>query len=369
MFYDQGVPRAARPVQPEPAAAAPPDAGSSTPEGAEPTNGHRRSNPARLALGLLVLASERIPGREAITAGGRATVSAGGRAFTVSIGLVQEAVETVSHAASRVGHAAATASDMVAGVSDRVSEVGRSVANVGQAASSVGQSVSTVGHRVSTVVGRTSRAASETARRAGDTARQASETARLTVEAGRSVPLPHPIRGVRAAVARLFAEAERTGRQILVEGREDAVTFLQTSVDDGIAWADRQVVPRIVDDLVPHLIDQVIPQVIDGAMPAIRERVLPAVIDDLSTDPKIREMVVEQSRGVLGGATEQLRTGTAEADDRIEAFARRLLRRNGNGHPEQSIPEQDDDAAQLDLTSGDVPPPDDDATDPGAQGA
>lgn len=323
-------------------------------------NGHGRSNPARLALGLLVLASERLPGRETITAGSRATVSAGGRAFTVTLGLVQEAVGTVSHAASRVGQAASAAGDAVAEVSDRVADAGRTVANAGEAATGVGQTMSAMGQRVSTVVSRSSRAASEAAHRAGDTARRAGETARLAADSRRAMPMPHPIRGVRLRVAKLFAEAERTGRQILVDGRADAVAFLQTSVDDGIAWADRQVVPRIVDDLVPHLIDQVIPQVIDGAMPAIRERVLPAVIDDLSSDPKIREMVVEQSRGVLGEATEQLRTGTAEADDKVEAFARKLLRRNGsNGHADGDG--GTDETAELDRPGASEEP-----TDPGA---
>jgi hypothetical protein len=53
--------------------------------------------------------------------------------------------------------------------------------------------------------------------------------------------------------------------------------------------------------------------------------VLPVVIDDLTSDPRVRNLVVEQSRGVLGDAAAQVRTGTAEADDRVEAAVRRIF--------------------------------------------
>jgi hypothetical protein len=146
-----------------------------------------------------------------------------------------------------------------------------------------------------------------------------------------TLPAPQTVRGplgkATALLANVVAEAEHTGRATMIAGRHDAIAFLQASVDDGVDWAEARVVPRIVDDLVPHLINEVLPRIIDGAMPAIRERVLPAVIDDLAADPKIRDMVVEQSRGVIGEATDNLREGTASADDRVEILARRLLRR------------------------------------------
>jgi hypothetical protein len=51
--------------------------------------------------------------------------------------------------------------------------------------------------------------------------------------------------------------------------------------------------------------------------------VLPVVIDDLSHDPRIRDLVLEQSRGTAGEAAQQMRATTASADDRVEAAFRR----------------------------------------------
>jgi len=124
-----------------------------------------------------------------------------------------------------------------------------------------------------------------------------------------------------------LAEAERLGRTTVAASREDAVAFLRSTVDDGVSWAQVQVVPKIVDGLVPHLVAEVVPRIIDGAMPEIRGRVLPVVIDDLTTDPRVREMVTEQTRGVVGEATDSLRHSTATADDQIESAFRRLIGR------------------------------------------
>ena len=163
----------------------------------------------------------------------------------------------------------------------------------------------------------------------------ADHSARIAVDGAHLVstlPAPRvvraPLERATARVAHIVADAEHTGRATMRVGRADAIAFLQSTIDDGIDWAELRVVPRIVDDLVPHLIDEVLPRIIDGAMPAIREQVLPTIIDDLATDPRIRDMVVEQSRGVLGEATENIREGTASADDRVESLARRLLHRS-----------------------------------------
>jgi hypothetical protein len=51
--------------------------------------------------------------------------------------------------------------------------------------------------------------------------------------------------------------------------------------------------------------------------------------------------VVEQSRGVLGEAAENLREGTAYADDRVEALAHRLLRRDNHAEPDAVAPGTD----------------------------
>jgi hypothetical protein len=69
----------------------------------------------------------------------------------------------------------------------------------------------------------------------------------------------------------------------------------------------------------------VVPRVIEGALPEIRRRVIPVVIEDLTADPRVRDLVVEQGRGVIGDTAVQLRNGTAAADDRVEKAYRRVF--------------------------------------------
>jgi hypothetical protein len=129
----------------------------------------------------------------------------------------------------------------------------------------------------------------------------------------------------RAHVSRLLVNARDAGRATIAAGREDAATFVRSSVADGMAWAETQAVPRIVDSLVPHLVDSVVPRLLDGVMPEIRATVLPAVVDDLTNDPRVRELVMEQSRGVIGEAAQHVRSATASADSRVENVFRRLI--------------------------------------------
>ena len=98
----------------------------------------------------------------------------------------------------------------------------------------------------------------------------------------------------------MVAEARDRGAAAVAESRADATAFVQATVSDAIAWAQAQAIPQIVDGLVPHLVDSVVPRIIDGAMPEIRSRVLPEVIEDLTTDPQVRELAVEAGRGRRG---------------------------------------------------------------------
>jgi hypothetical protein len=133
----------------------------------------------------------------------------------------------------------------------------------------------------------------------------------------------------RERLDRVVAEARDRGAAAVAESRADASAFVQATVSDAIAWAQAQAIPQIVDGLVPHLVDSVVPRIIDGAMPEIRSRVLPVVIDDLTTDPRVRELAVEQGRGVVGEAAEHLRNTSASADDRVETAFRRLVHGSG----------------------------------------
>jgi hypothetical protein len=160
-----------------------------------------------------------------------------------------------------------------------------------------------------------------------------------------------PVARSRARLDRAVDAARSRGQTTMDTGRAEASAFLQASISDGMVWAEQQavpqmvdglvphlvesVVPQIVDGIVPHLVESVVPQLIDGVMPEIRARVLPVLIDDLTHDPQLRELVVEQSRDVVGEATQQLRTATASADDRVEHVFRRLV---GGGRADEESP-------------------------------
>jgi len=121
-----------------------------------------------------------------------------------------------------------------------------------------------------------------------------------------------PLAQARDRLADAGAAARDRGRATLDSSRARAAAFVQSTMDE---------------EIMPYVTSTVVPRVIDGALPDIRARVLPVVIEDLTNDPRIRELVVEQSRGVLDEAADQLRSGTATADDRLETAFRRLVGR------------------------------------------
>jgi hypothetical protein len=118
--------------------------------------------------------------------------------------------------------------------------------------------------------------------------------------------------------------ARAMGRATVAAGRQDADSFVRTSVANGLAWAGTQAVPAIVDSLVPHLVDSVVPRLIEGALPEIRSRVMPSVVDDLTNDPKVRDLVTEQSRAAVEDAVKHVHTDVAKADSTVLKALRRL---------------------------------------------
>jgi hypothetical protein len=152
--------------------------------------------------------------------------------------------------------------------------------------------------------------------------------------------LKGPLGAARERMSQAAQQARLRGATAVGTGRADAVGFLNESVDGGLGWAQREVVPQVVDGLVPHLVSKTLPQIIEGALPEIRVRILPVVVDDLATDPKIRDLVTEQGRGMLGEAATELRSTTASADDRLESAFLRLLHRP----PRRPAPDEPDEA-------------------------
>ena len=144
-------------------------------------------------------------------------------------------------------------------------------------------------------------------RRAGDTAKQIA---------------PRPPRRVQDFIDEVRSRGDKTIRA----GRLEAQGWLTRSMDDSIRWAERTVIPRVVDDMTPHIVNHVVPRVIDGVMPQIRTRVVPVIIEDLSTDERIRSLVAEQSHSVITEAADELRETSARADDRLENSVRKLFK-------------------------------------------
>lgn len=105
-----------------------------------------------------------------------------------------------------------------------------------------------------------------------------------------------------------------------------AIRVSRRIVDDQVVpYLVSSVVPRIIDGVLPYIEEQVLPRLVDAATPLLRERVLPLVIQDLTDDPLLRTLLLEQSRSIVSKATERLRGATSRADDRVEHAFHELL--------------------------------------------
>ncbi len=90
---------------------------------------------------------------------------------------------------------------------------------------------------------------------------------------------------------------------------------------------EQEVAPRLVEALMPKIEQEVAPQVIDAVMPKIRAEVVPTILEDIVDDPRVRDLIREQSQGLFLDASEALRENLADGDDIVENLVRRLLRR------------------------------------------
>lgn len=146
------------------------------------------------------------------------------------------------------------------------------------------------------------------------------EAARVVIDKGRTT--------VTEADRRYHEAADRGDLLIKgvlgqVAGRADRV------VGAAAEWTDRQIVRRVAESIKPYLIEEFVPEVIDGLLPKIRADVVPQVIEDLTDDDRVRELVAAQSKDVLSQAVTEARYASADADDRVEALARKMLGRRG----------------------------------------
>ncbi|GAA2396084.1 hypothetical protein Cme02nite_56590 [Catellatospora methionotrophica] len=148
--------------------------------------------------------------------------------------------------------------------------------------------------------------------------------ARRLADATRAALPASPIDTARDVVS----SAGQRGHDTLVSSRAAASVALRDTVDESLTWVEKTIVPRMMDNLMPYLINSVVPRLVEGAIPEIRRKVIPVVIDDMTRDPRLQELITEQSRGVLANATDELRETSASADDRIESSFRRVFHRH-----------------------------------------
>jgi hypothetical protein len=165
---------------------------------------------------------------------------------------------------------------------------------------------------------------------AGAPGRLAGTGARLAAELPGAGRLRSPAGRIRASAARVARDARWRGNVTIAAGRDDALALIKATVDDGLAWAQRQAVPRILDGAMPQLTSDVVPRIIEEAWPDIRERVLPMVIDDMVGEARMRELMEEQRRTV-DRAVQRLRSEAESAGDTVESVVRRVL--DGDDEP------------------------------------
>lgn len=83
-----------------------------------------------------------------------------------------------------------------------------------------------------------------------------------------------------------------------------------------------EVAPAVIQGVLPQIIDEVAPAVIEGVMPMIQTEVVPAIMDDIVDDPRVRQLIREQSAGLVLDALERVRRALARADDAVENVVR-----------------------------------------------
>ncbi len=98
-----------------------------------------------------------------------------------------------------------------------------------------------------------------------------------------------------------------------------------------------EIAPDLLDALMPKVRDEIAPDLVDSLMPKIRTEVVPVIMDDIIDDPRVRDLIREQSQGLFLDALESLRENIADVDDVVEKVGRRLVRRAPRPEPESGL--------------------------------
>jgi uncharacterized RDD family membrane protein YckC len=98
-----------------------------------------------------------------------------------------------------------------------------------------------------------------------------------------------------------------------------------------------EVAPELVRGLMPMIEAEVAPQLVDSLLPKIRAEVVPTILEDIVDDPRVRDLIREQSAGLFLDALEMLRENMADGDDIVERVIRRILRRKPRPQPPSAV--------------------------------
>lgn len=133
--------------------------------------------------------------------------------------------------------------------------------------------------------------------------------------------VPEVLDGVTAHVATV------TVPQVLEQATPQlADDLLPVLLDRLRPHLEEALVPALVDAVTPHLVEVTAPQVMDALLPKIRAEVVPVLLDDIVDDPRVRELIRQQSLGLVLDGFERFRRLLAAGDDRVEGLAQRLRR-------------------------------------------
>lgn len=132
--------------------------------------------------------------------------------------------------------------------------------------------------------------------------------------------VPH----INASVAPQIIEAVTP--QIIDEVAPRVIAAMLPQIIDEVA-------PAVIQGVLPQIIDEVAPAVINGVMPMIQAEVVPAIMDDIVDDPRVRQLIREQSAGLVLDALERVRRALARGDDAVENVVRWATRRGARPAP------------------------------------
>ncbi len=100
---------------------------------------------------------------------------------------------------------------------------------------------------------------------------------------------------------------------------------------------EAEIAPQLVDALLPSIRDEIAPELVDALMPKIRTEVVPVILEDIIDDPRVRDLIREQSQGLFLDALESVRENLADVDNLVENVGRRLVRRPARPQPESGL--------------------------------